>query len=435
MKKKKIKINVLGGGQEVGRNCFVLTFPTKEIFLTDNGLKAENDCAQEERYPLFYKKFKKVNLSFMSHPHLDHLGAFPRACKYGLRSPIIIGNEIAREVSEAIMLDSLKLEKKFYGGADYELGWINYALRQMVVQKFGKCGNVDWRLIETSHIPGSISILLEHPDAGSILYPGDVKMSRSLLMNERNFLPHADILFVDSTYGNVIHPERTETEKKFERIIVEAIDNGGRVVIPCFSVARSQEILILLNKISKKIGVQVYLDGMGRGITRTYLKYADSLDNEELAHAVKQIKFIETREDRIRALSSPSIIVPSGGMVNSPLVHFYIENIADDKNSAIILTGFQAERTGGHQLITSGEITIEKGTEDERTIRPKCGINHLSFSSHADALETESLIKMVNPKLIIAIHGEEAGINGILKIAEKLKIEAIAPKTGETIYL
>ena len=435
MKKKKIKINVLGAGQEVGRNCFIATYPTKERILLDCGLKADNDCAQEERYPLGIKKIRKIDLSFISHPHLDHLGALPRACKYGLNSPIIIPNEITKDVSEVILLDSLKLEKQFYGYVDYSIGWINYALRQMAVKKSGKCGKVLWTLIESSHIPGSVSILLEHPETKSILYPGDIKMSRTLLMKERNFLPRADIMFVDSTYGNAIHPDRKETEKEFEKIITEVVKKCGRVVVPCFSVARSQEILILLDKIRRKLKIPVYLDGMGRGVTKIYLKYAEALDNKKLLQAVKGINFVKTKEDRIGALSRSGIIVPSGGMGNSPLVHFYIESIAPDENSAIILTGFQAEGTGGHELTVKGEIAVGKGTENEHKIKPKCGIHHLNFSSHADSLETESLIKTVEPGLVVAIHGEKSGINGVKKIAKKLKIDAIAPKTGETILV
>lgn len=430
MKKKKIKINVLGAGQEVGKNCFIVKYPTGEEILLDCGLKAENDCAQEERYPLDIKKLRKIDLTFMSHPHLDHLGALPRACKHGLGSPIIIANEIARDVAEAILLDSLKLEKQFYGEADYNVGWVNYVLNQMTVQKSGKCGNVSWSLVELSHIPGSVSILLEHPETRSILYPGDVRMSATRLMKERDFLPHADIMFIDSTYGDSIHPNRQETEVEFERIITETIKKDGRVVVPCFSVARSQEILILLDKISQRLKVPVYLDGMGRGITNTYLKYAEAMDNEDLLQAVEGIKFIKTKEDRFKALSGPAIIVPSGGMVSSPLVHFYLKSIAEDKNSAIILTGFQAKGTGGYELTTKGTIVI-----DNETIKPICSISHLSFSSHADSVETESLIKTVSPEIVIAIHGEKPGINGVKKIAKKLKIKAIAPKTGEKIQV
>ena len=435
MKKKKIKIDVLGAGQEIGRNGFTLTYPTKERVLLDYGLNANNNCAQEERYPLGIKKLNKIDLTFVSHPHLDHVGGLPRACKYGLKSPIIIPNEITREVSEIILLDSFKLEKQFYGSADYELGWIKYALRQMIVQKSGKCGNVSWKLIATSHIPGGVSVLLEHPQTKSILYTGDLKMSKSQLMKARSFLPHADIMFVDSTYGNDVHPDRQETEKKYEEITTETIESGGIVVSPSFGVARSQEILIPSDEIARKLNVPARIDGMGRGVGRVYLKFAEALDNKKFVKAVKGIKFVETKGDRIMALSSPGIIVPSGGMVNSPLAHFYIESIALDKNSAIILTGYQAKGTGGYQLKTKGEITIDKGTKNERTIKPICGIHHLSFSSHADKIETEALIKIIEPGLVVAIHGENPGINGVKKIAKRLKIDAIAPKTGETIFI
>ncbi len=432
---KRIKVDVLGAGQEIGRNGFVLTYPTGEKILLDYGLNADNSCGQEERYPLGIKKLNKVDLTIVSHPHLDHVGGLPRACMYGLSSPIIIPNHIAKDVSEAILLDSLKLEKIFYGFADYGIGWIKYALRQMQVKKSGKCGNVSFKLIESSHIPGSVSILLEHPQTRSILYPGDIRMSGTRLMKERNFLPHADIVFIDSTYGNSVHPDRKKTEKEFEKIITKAIKKGGKAVIPCFSVARSQEILILLDKISKKLKVPVYLDGMARGITKIYLKREEELDNSRLAQAVQNVKFIETKHDRIRALSKPSIIVPSGGMGNSPLVHFYIENIASDGKSIIMFTGFQEKGTGGRELTTKGTLTIAEKTKNERKIIPKCGIHHLSFSSHADSAETESIIKTVDPELVIAIHGESSGIKGVKRIAKRLMVGAIAPKTGETIFL
>lgn len=435
MKKKKIRIHVLGAGYEVGRNAFVFIYPTGERILLDCGLNADNNCKQEERYPLDIKKLHKIDLAFISHPHLDHLGALPMARKYGLNCPIIVPNEITRDVAALILYDSLKLENLFFETPGYEEGWVKNTLRNMEIGKSGKFGNVTWTLIESSHIPGSVSILLKHPETKSILYPGDIKMAGTKLMKKRSFLPYADIMFIDSTYGNVVHSDRKDVEKQFERIITRTIKKNGTVVIPCFSVARSQEILILLDSIRKKLKVPVYLDGMGRGVTKTYLEHAGLLDDKKLIKAIKNIKFIETRKDRFEALSKPGIIVPSGGMVESPLVHFYIENIADKKKNTIILTGFQANGTGGHDLTTKGTLTIGKKTKNERTIKPKCSIHHLSFSAHSDALEIKALIKTVNPELVIAIHGEEDGIKGALGIAKELGIKSKAPKTGDKILI
>jgi putative mRNA 3-end processing factor len=425
--KKEIKINVLGAGQEFGRNCFILTYPTGEMFLLDCGLDAGGS---DNSYPLFMNRLRLVNLAFLSHPHLDHVGAFPAGYKHGLSSDIIIPNNIAREVSQVILLDSFKLEKERNGSSSYDIGHIKQTINQMKVQQSGKYGNVSFKLIATSHIPCGVSILLEHPDTKSVLYTGDIKMSKTQLMKARSILPHADVMFVDSTYGDKIHPNRKKTEKEFERIITETIRKEGRVVVPCFSVARSQEILILLHRISKKLKVPVYLDGMGRSITEIYLKYPEELDNPKFIQAIKNVIFIKTEEDRKRALSGPAIIVPSGGMADSPLVKMYIKSIAPDKNSAIILTGYQAEDSGGFDLITNGKIFIEF-----EEIKPECPIFHLNFSSHSDRKESKGLIKMVNPGTVIATHGEAAGINGIIDISNQLGIEALAPMTGETIFV
>ncbi len=435
---RTVKIKVLGGGQEVGRNCFVLTYPTGERILLDCGLKASNGQVAKttkDRYPLKIKRLRDIDLAFVSHPHLDHVGALPLAFRFGLRCPVVIANNIAKEVSEVILKDSLDLEKRFFKDVEYYVGWVNYALNKMRVEKSGQCGNVSYELIPTSHIPGGVSILLKHPETRSLLYTGDIRMSETLLMKGRTILPQADVMFSDCTYGDELHPDRKKTELEFEKIVLDSLQKGGQVLIPCLSVARIQEILLLISRFRQKFSVPVYLDGMGRKITGIYLKYANELDNPSLIEAVKNVNFISGKFERLGLSNEPAIIVPSGGMVNSPLVHFYLRNIAADVNSVLILTSYQAERTGGRELLETGKITMEKGTPKEQILEPKCQVIQLPFSAHADSGETEDLIKLVDPWKVLAIHGEADGIKGVKKIAKRLKIKCRAPRNGDILYV
>lgn len=433
----EIKIEVLGGGREVGRNCFKLTFPTGEKILLDCGMKAGNGVSDlaEHRYPQGLKSLKDVNLAFLSHAHLDHVGGFPLAYYSGLKSDIVVADEITREASGVLLPDAHKLSGIFYGKPDYYSGWISYAIKRMRIGKSGAYGNVSYELIPTSHIPGGVSVLLKHRQTKSVLYAGDIRMSKTQLMDARTDLPQADILFMEGTYGNATHPNRKKTEMEFEKIILETLAQGGKILIPCFSVARMQEIILLLGRLRKEVEIPIYLDGMGKDITRIYLENAEKIDNAKLADVSKFVTLVENNMERASLWNQPAIIVPSGGMLNSPLSQYYLSNLADDRRNIVILTGHQAEGTGGRELITTGSITINKGKANERVLKPDCRVVHLSFSSHADAAEIKSLIELVNPETVIGIHGETDGLGGLEFIANDLGAGFIAPKNGDVIRI
>ncbi len=427
---EKIKIYFYGGGREVGGSCIGVKYPDGTLILLDAGVKLVSNMPVQ--LPVI-KNTENVNAVMISHPHIDHFGGLVSLVREGLNCPIIVGHDLTRQVCKILFSDMCSLEKRQMNKINeqprFVMGNAYFALSLMEKSLYGKIGRVSYRFIKTSHIPGGYSILLEYPEAKTILYSGDVRVSKTQLMREKKDFPKADVLFTDCTYAGDTHPDRGDTEKEFERIILRTLRKCGKVVIPCFSVARTQEILLVLAKIGEKINVPIYLDGMmGKEITRIYLRYAEALDNKNLLRAIKNVIPIEDHHERMEALDKTGIIVTSGGMVNSPLAQFYVQSISQDRNSAVILPGFVAEETGGYEMKTKGTLTI-----DDQTFKLKCAIYQLNFSAHADSGEIKELVKIVDPEVVIAMHGEEAGIKGAMNIAKGLGKKAVAAENGKFI--
>lgn len=429
---EKLKIFFYGGGREVGGSCIGVKYPDGTLILLDAGVKLASNAPVQ--LPVI-KNAEKVSAVMISHPHIDHFGGLVSLVRDGLNCPIIVGHELARQVCKVLFSDMCSLEKRQMNKINeqprFVMGNAYFALSLMKESLSGKIGGVSYRFIKTSHIPGGYSILLEYPGAKTILYSGDVRLSKTQLLEETKVFPEADVLFTDCTYAGDVHPDRGDTEKEFKRIVLETMRKCGKVVVTCFSVARTQEILLVLAKIGEKINAPIYLDGMmGKEITKIYLRYAETLDNKNLLKATKNVIPIEEHCERMEALDKSGIIVTGGGMVNSPLAQFYVQSISQDRNSAVILPGFVAEETGGYEIKTKGTLTI-----DDHTFRLKCAVHQLNFSAHADSKEIKELIKIVDPEVVIAMHGEERGINGAMNIAKGLGKKAIAAKNGKFIMI
>ncbi len=281
---------------------------------------------------------------------------------------------------------------------------------------------------DAGHIPGSASIYLEK-DKKSLFYTGDINTIETELQKGADTeLPESDILLIESTYFGKDHTPRKLLEERFIASIKETLDNGGRALIPAFSIGRTQEILLIL----KKHGLHAYVDGMGvdvYNIIKRSPEYVRNLDKLQTMFTSSNIVEPEKRRDIIR---EPSIIVTSAGMLNGGPVLYYIKEIYDDPKSKIHLTGYQAEDTNGRKAMESGYI------EDRNdTIHLNCGIELFDFSAHCGDTQLKELVKKFcdnGTETVFPVHGDNT--QGFAEwIKEETGVDSIAPGNGETVYV
>lgn len=191
----------------------------------------------------------------------------------------------------------------------------------------------------------------------------------------------------------------------------ETLERGGHAIIASFAVGRTQELISIIRRRLKD--VPVYVDGMGRAITKIYLKYPGFVRNySSFARDVKSVHMIQHARERKKALKEPSIIITTAGMLDGGPVLWYIMNAKPE--SKIILTGYQAEGTNGRRLLEKKEIVV-----DGYPLSVDMDVVHVDLSAHAGKSEVIEYMKAANPEVVYLVHMEEEGYEPFKRYVEE----------------
>jgi putative mRNA 3-end processing factor len=411
----------LGGAREVGRSA-VLMQDSKSIMF-DYGMKV----GVKPEYPL---AAPRVDAVVLSHAHLDHSGSVPIIYNNSLVPTF--GTPPTLKLSELLLNDSLEIARKEHMQPKFHKRQISSLSNRYVGMNYhskSEFGNFSVELYDAGHVSGSAITLVERKkskDNRRIVYTGDYKLEEQYLHKGAEVVP-SDILVTESTYALREHPDRNKLIDKLIESIRTTLDNGGTALVPVFAVGRSQELLSILYR--HRLTPMTYVDGMARAATTIILKYQKFIKHEAvLSKAVEESMAIQDKRDRKGALDEPSIILTTAGMLNGGPVLNYITKL--NKNSRIMLTGYQVEGTNGRSLLDRGQIAI-----DGNPVKISTPAEYYDLSAHAGSEDLYKYIKQSNPRVVICVHGDEKSTT---TLAESLKLEGFetyAPKIGDTIQL
>ncbi len=407
-----MNIKILGGASEVGSYAVLIEDDDIKL-LVDNGLTP----SKPPKYP---KKPPQVDLAFLSHAHIDHSGMIPwLSMEYGND---VIATEPTITVGSMLLEDTVKVSASEGYPVPYEKKDVKAMRRHFQIATYGDVidiGGMEVELHSAGHIPGST--MFDIQGSKKVMVTADINTLDTHLVKKAE-PEKCDVLVMESTYAGRNHPPRDETEKQFIEKIGNIIDRGGLAIVPSFAVGRSQEILMIL----MDAGYEVWLDGMGRAVAREFLpleKYLGSAP--DLRRAMSQTNMVRHRDQRKEALKG-QVIVTTSGMLDGGPVHEYLKHLKDDKNSAVLLTGFQVEETNGRSLLENGTIKLY-GVDT--TI--ECEVGFFDFSAHADHDELVKFAKACDPEKVILTHGDDREA-----LKEDLKdFEVILPIEGDDIPL
>jgi len=429
-------IKFLGGCREVGRSAVLIESNNGAQCILDYGIRFKG----EERLPLD-GDFSNLKAIALSHCHVDHSGALPFLFKN--KDIPLFTNPLTLRMSEILIKDTIKISNYPYPFGYRELqktiknaSFLSNGVRQKIDDNFYIT------FYDAGHIPGSVSILVE-VDNKRILYTGDINTQETNLVSpaEPSKLPEIDVLITESTYSLREHPIRADLEKRFTDDTLNIIENGGKVLVPAFGVARSQEILLVLQKYNFKS--EIFLDGLARKVSIEYAQFPNSFKNfSEYKSAFKKAQLITSREKRknVKKRSDGLIISPSG-MLKGGAALEYISSILNDPSSAVFLVGYQVEGTPGRKLIDERIFEFKEGNNrNYRTrdiyIKAKCNVDYYDFSSHADKIHLHKYIddlKFQNDsKFIFCIHGDAKSTTSFAYDLSDKGFNSVAPEIGET---
>jgi predicted metal-dependent RNase len=446
-----VKISFLGGAREVGGSCILLNISNKNILL-DCGIR---QSSSKDPIPDFkiIQESGGVDAIIISHAHMDHIGCLPIISKeYPMAR--IYANLMTKDLMKVLLYDSLKImnnremEIPLYAEKDVKsmlnrVFPINYMVEFSIFEHIKLC------FYAAGHIAGASCIYLKSPE-GTVLYSGDFSIFSQRTVDGLK-LPklRPDIGIFETTYGDKLHSNREVEEEKLVDIVNECIVKGGKMLIPAFALGRAQEIILIIKRAMNKgliKGVKVYVDGMIRDINRVYKLNPVYLKNslgKKIFRGIEpfydgNIIPVENRDTREKIIEGREscVIISSSGMLTGGFSQYYAEKLAPLESSYIVITGYQDEESPGRKLLNLLEEEDKKLELNGKLIPVRCSVKKVGLSAHGDKEEIKSLIKMLSPRNIFMVHGDEKVIESFSKeISCEARARVYSPKCGESYHI
>ncbi|MEM2963767.1 MAG: beta-CASP ribonuclease aCPSF1 [Candidatus Anstonellales archaeon] len=454
-----LKVTALGGYREVGRSCTLLQTTNSRI-LIDCGINPETS-EPTKAYPYL----NAMNLSpsqidavIVTHAHLDHTGFIPYLFAYGYDGPVFC-TPPTRDLMVLLQMDYLDLMSKYSNyPVPYSVKDIQKQLAHTVTIDYGEVMDVTPEIKLTfynaGHILGSAQAHL-HIGQGlhNTIFSGDIKYGFTKLFDQANTVfPRAETFFLESTYGgrNDVTASRFEADKNLISEISSTLQERGKVLIPVFSVGRSQEIMLVLEEHfsnNTDFNFQVYLDGMileASAIHTAYPQYLrHNLQRRILSNDSpfeSEIFEIVKKERKEIAEGEPCVILaPSGMLSGGPAVEF-LKLLADNPKNKLIFVGYQSALSLGRKLQRGlKEIPLNDGNGKTDTLQVNMQISTVEgYSGHSDRHQLLSFARNLRPtpERIFTLHGDENKADDLAgTLSRMMRIEARAPMNLDAIRL
>ncbi len=369
---------------------------------------------------------KEVDGVVITHGHLDHSGAVP--IFHIKEQKPVFATRLTFELAQLLISDFIHLSGYYLPFEYLELRSMMRSAVSMGYRETRTIGDLQLQLLDSGHLPGSAQALVE-ADGKRLVYTSDINSIETRLLKaaDRNY-GAIDAFVIESTYANEDHPERTALEKEFVEKIIEVVEDGGTVLVPAFSVGRSQEIACLLA--AYHFEYPITIDGMTRETNRILTNYTNFLrDSRLFMDAVRSGDAVEGWRDRRRAASKCGVIISPAGMLKGGPAAFYVQKVGKKQRNAVFLVSYQIPGTPGHELLEKGHCVI-----DGKMRKIKARVERFDFSSHSGATELKEIVsKLEGTPKVYVVHGAEGNCERFAKwIKEETGFEAVAPQSGDT---
>jgi len=432
--KGKIKVICHGGAETVTGSNFELQFQDgKKVrrVLVDCGLPQGLDAQHQEWVPLNYDA-ENIDYLLVTHAHMDHIGRIPFLFASGF-SGTVYSTRATKEMSEIAFADAFHILKGNYDKGmlvdmPYEERDIQHALSNWKTieyrQELTLFDNMSMKFFNSSHVLGSAFVQFDCGGKGGekVLFTGDMG-ANSRLLPEADVPTDSDIVFMETVYGGRVHEHLSDRTEFLHQVIQDTIAKHGTLVIPAFSIERSQEILTEINNFveqHKMKVIPVFLDSpLSIDITKIFHKHFDMLRDDIRAQIKKGddifkfpgLHMTDTKDESIQITKTPGpkIVIAGSGMIAGGRVIHHVRNYLEGRNNTILLAGYQAPGTYGRLLTENKKEIIFYG--EHLQVNAKI----LQLSGYSAHREKNDLLKFVDK-----VKGNCKSLNLILGDAESL---------------
>ncbi|MGZ5262969.1 MAG: MBL fold metallo-hydrolase RNA specificity domain-containing protein [Kaistella sp.] len=399
----------------------------------------------------------EIDVVLLTHGHLDHTGYLPRLVKAGF-SGQIIGTSPTLQITEIILKDSAKIQEEDTARANkfryskhhpalplYDLDDVEETLPLFQSKPLNEWQSIDenirYRFRYNGHIIGATFIEMEIGDK-TLIFSGDVGREIDPLLFPPEKPEKADLLFIEATYGDRLHPKIPIIDA-LQELINRCTDRNGTIIIPSFSVERTQLLMYLfwqLKKNGKMAKIPIYMDSpMSRNVLEVFHQNRDwhRLTYEDYFEMCEEIKFISTVNETLALAKDPrpKIIIAGSGMAAGGRVLTYFTKYLGDRSATIMMAGFQVEGTRGRALLEGAREIKLYG----KYFTVRANIENIEgLSGHADQ---NGLIEWMGklahqPEKIFIVHAENEAAKGLQqKIKEAYHWDAEIPALNDHVEI
>ena len=431
-----MEIEFVGAAREVTGSCHIVRAAGKTIVL-DCGLFQGKRSESHEKNLRLPIAIDEIDAVILSHAHIDHAGRLPFLVRHGYEGSIWC-TPATRDLCAVMLADSAHIQEKdaeFLARRGKEAIEPLYALRHSTRtielmsavpyrRAFDVVPGVRATFVDAGHILGSASVILDCMENGQtrrLVFSGDIGRSGLPIIRDPEPPEGADVVIMESTYGNRDHESVEGARAHLASVIRETAANGGRVLIPAFAVGRTQELVYDLHVLAGTgaiPSIPIFIDSpLAIDTTSVFEMHPDLFDHgEDLVKTVRDLfRFELVRYTRdveeskaLARLHGPMVIIAASGMAEAGRILHHLAQGASDPKNTVLIVGFQAEHTLGRRIVERRPILRIFG--DDVPLRARVEIIN-GYSAHADRTELSSWIDRVrerSPQLrqVWLVHGE-----------------------------
>lgn len=464
-----MKITFIGADHEVTGSCHVLEACGKKILL-DCGMEQGTNVYENADLPF---EEGMIDYVLLSHAHIDHSGLLPLIYARGFRGQIMATDATA-DLCSIMLRDSAHIQmqeaewrnRKAQRASDnakvvplYTMEDADGAIRHLVSFPYDEiedlCEGIKFRFTDVGHLLGSASIeiwITENGVTKKLVFSGDIGNKKSTLIRDPQYVHDADIVIMESTYGNRVHTtEKPDYVGELATVISETLGRGGNVVIPSFAVGRTQEMLYYIREIKAKNLVSnipdfpVYVDSpLAVEATEVFKKNIETCFSAEALELVEQginpitfpnlhLSITSDESKMINFDTEPKVILSASGMCDAGRIRHHLKHNLWRPESTVLFVGYQAVGTLG-RILVDGKKEVKLFGED---IEVRADVKVLAgMSGHADR---NGLLEWINniggkPEKVFVVHGDDESAKVFTELLrENYGYDAYAPYSG-TVY-
>ena len=445
-----MQIHFFGATRTTTGSMFLLEINRQRLLL-ECGLfqgKRDESIERNRRFPFDPKSLEAVVLS---HAHIDHCGNLPNLCRQGYAGNIYC-TFATRDLAAIMLEDSAEIQRAdadyiskkrakkslppvepFYAAADAER-----AVRQFVSLNYDRgfpvLNGVTVTFRDAGHILGSAQVILDVREADRqyrFLFSGDIGRGNDDILRDPQPVEDVDFLQIESTYGDREHSTRQSANEEVGRWVRDTLDNQGKVIIPAFSVGRTQQIVYTLHQLTcdgKLPKVPLFVDSpLSVNATEVYRLHSECFNNSiyrflrerENPFGMENLTYIRelAHSMKLNDLKEPAVIISASGMCEAGRIRHHLKNHIGNSRNLVLFIGYCAQHTLGAQIL-SGQNPVNIFGEPHPVRARVASLD--AFSGHADKNELRHYVEKLSGdiKKIFVVHGEESQA---LALAETLR--------------